>query len=126
LYVVADHGEATAAAAWDYITYLVSAQSQSDWASDTGYVPIRDDALTLEPLATTYVDDPRFKVAYDQLAGSPDVPALRGPILGPQREVRVATARAVAQILEGGDVQTALTEAATQADALIAEYNARN
>ena len=126
LYIVADHGDATAAAAWDYITYLVSAQSQSDWASDTGYVPIRDDALALEPLATTYVDDPRFKVAYDQLAGSPDVPALRGPILGPQREVRVATARAVAQILEGGDVQTALTEAATQANALIAEYNARN
>jgi sn-glycerol 3-phosphate transport system substrate-binding protein len=126
LYIVADKGEATAAAAWDYITYLVSAQSQSDWASDTGYVPIRDDALTLEPLVTTYVDDPRFKVAYDQLADSPDVPALRGPILGPQREVRVATARAVAQVLEGEDVQTALTEAATQANALIADYNARN
>ena len=123
---MADHGDETAAAAWDYITYLVSAQSQSDWASDTGYVPIRDDALALEPLATTYVDDPRFKVAYDQLAGSPDVPALRGPILGPQREVRVATAGAVARSSKGEMCNTALTEAATQANALIADYNARN
>jgi sn-glycerol 3-phosphate transport system substrate-binding protein len=126
LYVVADHGDATSAAVWDYITFLVSAQSQSDWAARTGYVPVRVDALDLEPLTTTYVDDPRFKVAYDQLIGSSDVPTMRGPILGPQREVRVVTARAVAEILDGGDVQTALTDAATAADALITEYNARN
>ena len=126
LYIVADHGDATAAAAWDYISYLVSAQSQADWAAGTGYVPIRDDALTLEPLVSTYDDDPRFKVAYDQLAGSPDVPALRGPILGPQREVRVTTARAVAEIFEGADVQTSLSNAASQSNALITEYNARN
>ncbi len=126
LYIVADHGDATAAAAWDYITYLVSAQSQADWASGTGYVPIRDDALALEPLVSTYDEDPRFKVAYDQLAGSPDVPALRGPILGPQREVRVTTARAVAEIFEGADVQASLSEAAARANALITDYNARN
>lgn len=126
LYIVADHGDATAAAVWDYVTFLVSAQSQSDWSARTGYVPVRVDALDLDPLATTYVDDPRFKVAYDQLVGSPDVPTMRGPILGPQREVRVVTARAVAEILDGGDIQTALTDAATQANALIADYNARN
>jgi sn-glycerol 3-phosphate transport system substrate-binding protein len=126
LYIAAEHGDATAAAAWDYIAYLVSAQAQSDWAADTGYVPVRDDALELDPLATTYVEDPRFRVAYDQLVGSPDDPALQGPILGPQRNVRIVTARAVAEILEGGDVATALSNAAEQANALIAEYNARN
>ncbi len=126
LYVVADHGDETTAAAWDFITYLVSAQSQSEWAVQTGYVPIRADALSLEPVASTYTDDPRFRVAYDQLIGSPDEPALQGPILGPQREVRVVTALAVADIFEGGDVQTALTDAAARANALIADYNAYN
>ncbi len=126
LYVVADHGDETAAAAWDFVTYLVSPESQSEWAAQTGYVPVRTDALEVEPVASLYVDDPRFRVAYDQLVGSPDEPALQGPILGPHREVRVVTARGVAEILDGGDVQSALTEAAGQSNALIAEYNARN
>ena len=126
LYVMADHGDETAAAAWDFVKYLVSAESQSQWAAATGYIPIREDAVALEPLAGKYVEDPRFKVAYDQFLGTPDHPAMRNPILGPQREVRVATARAVAVILEGGDVQSALSDAKAQSDALIAEYNARN
>ncbi len=126
LYVVADHGDETAAAAWDFITFLVSPESQSEWAVQTGYVPVRTDALDIEPVASTYIDDPRFRVAYDQLVDSPDEPALQGPILGPQRDVRVVTARAVAEMFDGGDVQAALSNAASQSNALIAEYNARN
>ena len=126
LYVVADHGDETAAAAWDFITFLVSPESQSEWAVQTGYVPVRTDALDIEPVASTYIDDPRFRVAYDQLVDSPDEPALQGPILGPQRDVRVVTARAVAEIFDGGDVQAALSNAASQSNALITEYNARN
>jgi sn-glycerol 3-phosphate transport system substrate-binding protein len=126
LYIVADHGDETAAATWDFVKFLVAPESQSEWAAQTGYVPVRFDALEIEPVASLYVDDPRFRVAYDQLVGSPEEPALQGPILGPHREIRVATARAVAEIFDGADVQTALTAAASQADALIAEYNARN
>ena len=36
------------------------------------------------------------------------------------------TARAVAEIFNGGDVQTALSAAAAQANLLIADYAARN
>ena len=126
LYIVADHGDEVAAAAWDYIMFLVSPESQSEWAVQTGYVPIRTDALELEPVASTYANDGRFRVAYDQLIGSPDEPALQGPILGPQREIRVVTARAVAEVFEGADPQTALSAAAARANTLIAEYNARN
>ena len=126
LYVVADHGDETTAAAWDFIQYLVSPEVQSLWATLTGYVPVRADALEVEPAATVYAEDPRFRVAYDQLIGSPDDLALQGPILGPQREVRTVTARAVADIFAGADVQTALSGAAQQANALIADYNARN
>ncbi len=126
LYVVAGHNDVKAAAAWDFIKYLLSPEVQSKWAALTGYVPVRFDALTVEPLLTVYVSDPRFRVAYDQLVNSPDDVALQGPILGPQREVRSVTARAVAEILAGGDVQAALSAAAAQANALIADYNLRN
>ena len=88
LYIVDDKGDEKAAAAWDYIQFLVSAQSQSTWAAATGYVPIREDALELEPLATTYRSDPRFKVAYDQLLSGVDDLAAVGPVLGPLHEVR--------------------------------------
>lgn len=126
VYVVGGHGDERAAAAWDFIEYLVSPEVQSLWATLTGYVPVRDDALEVEPAATVYEEDPRFRVAYDQLIGTPDDLALQGPILGPQREVRTVTARAVAEIFAGADAQQALTAAKQQSDALIADYNARN
>jgi sn-glycerol 3-phosphate transport system substrate-binding protein len=126
LYIVADKGDAEAAAAWDFITYVVSAQSQSTWAAATGYVPVRADALELDPVRTKYTEDPRYRVAYDQLVTTADDPSKQGPILGPQREVREVTARGVAEIYGGGDVQTALSNAAAQANALIADYAARN
>jgi sn-glycerol 3-phosphate transport system substrate-binding protein len=126
LWIVDEKGDEKAAAVWDFVQYLVSAQSQSTFAVDTGYVPVRADALELDPARTEYSSDPRFRVAYDQLIGSPADPALQGPILGPQREVRSVTARAVADILNGGDVATALAAAAEQSNLLIADYAARN
>jgi sn-glycerol 3-phosphate transport system substrate-binding protein len=126
LYIVADKGDAKAAGAWDYIQYLVSAQSQSTWGALTGYVPVNQGAPDLEPLASTYENDPRFKVAYDQLLAFTDDPAAFGPVLGPQREIRSVTARAVAEIFNGDDVQAALSRSADLSNALLADYSARN
>jgi sn-glycerol 3-phosphate transport system substrate-binding protein len=92
----------------------------------TGYVPVRADALEVEPALSVYRDDPRYRVAYDQLVKTIDSPASLGPILGPQREIRSITANAVAEIFNGGDVQSALTSAAQQSNALLANYNASN
>ena len=125
LWVVDGKGDAQAAATWDFVKFLVSAESQSKWAVATGYVPINADAPGLDPLKTTYANDPRFKVAYDQVAASSDDPSQKGPIIGPLREVRVVTARAVAAILNGADPQASLSDAAAQANALIADYTAR-
>ena len=73
LWIVDGKGDEKTAAAWDYITYLITAEAQSQWASQTGYVPVRSDALDIEPLLTTYADDPRFRVAYDRWSGAPRV-----------------------------------------------------
>ena len=126
LWIVADKGDAEAAAAWDYTTFLTSAQTQSTWASRTGYVPVREDAIGIEPLAATYTDDPRFQVAYDQLLTRADDLTANAPVLGPMREVRDATAGAVAAIFNGADPATSLADAAEQSNTLIASYNARS
>jgi sn-glycerol 3-phosphate transport system substrate-binding protein len=123
---IVDQGDEQTAASWDFIQFLVSAESQSTWAAATGYVPVRADAVELEPLRSTYADDPRFRVPYDQLLTTGEGEASLSPVLGPQREVRVATANAVAAILGGADVATSLADAATQSNALIASYNQRN
>jgi len=125
LWLTAGRGDEKVAAAWDYITYLVSPQVQSEWAAATGYVPINAQALSFEPIKSLYETDPRFAVPYEQVVAAADDPAFRGPVLGPMREVRVTAAAAMARILSGEDPATALGEAAALANALLADYNAR-
>lgn len=124
LWIVDGKGDQKAAAVWDYIKFLLTAESQSEWAAATGYVPVNEGALELEPLATTYGDDARFRVAYDSLLATPDVPTAVGPLLGPQREIRGLTSRALAAVFQGADPATALAQAAADANSLIANYNA--
>jgi sn-glycerol 3-phosphate transport system substrate-binding protein len=126
LYIVRDRGDAPAAAAWDYIEYVITAEAQSFWADASGYAPVRADATEVEPLATTYAEDPRFRVGYDQVNFAADDFSAVGPALGPMRQVRQATAQMMGAIYTGADVQTALTNAATQSNLLIIDYNSRN
>jgi sn-glycerol 3-phosphate transport system substrate-binding protein len=124
LWIAADKGDEQTAAAWDYIKFLVDPEVQSRWAAATGYVPVRQSSVDIAPISTTYVNDPRFKVAFDQLVDPASDVAANGPVLGPLREIRVVTSRAVQEALTGGDPAAALSVAAGQADALIAAYNA--
>lgn len=125
LWITSGKADAKAAAAWDFITYLISSDVQSQWASATGYVPVNSAAISVEPLRSLYAADPRFAVAYQQVAEAPDDPTFNGPVLGPLREVRVTAARAMGQILGGADPASALAEAAAVANALVADYNVR-
>ena len=112
---ITDSGnDAKEAAAWDFIQYLTSAQQQSTFSAATGYVAVRNDARDLDPLKTTLANDPRFKVAHDQLNLIADAPTSAGPVLGPLKEVRTVTAQAVAEIFAGGDVKSSLANAAQQ------------
>ena len=124
-YIVSGKGDAETAAAWDFLAYLVSPEVQSEWSVETGYLPLRDDALEVDPAMTRFEDDPRYRVAYDSLVASADT-AAAGPLLGPHRQVRTELANAVAAIMTGAEVQPALESAATLADAYLADYNLNN
>ena len=126
LWIVDKANPEKAAAAWDFISFLVGAQQQSEWAAGTGYVPVRSDAQELDPYRTTLANDPRFGVALGQLEATPEVPTSDGAVVGPLREIRAAVSTAVAAVLDGADVQSAVDQAAQQANNLIADYNSRN
>jgi sn-glycerol 3-phosphate transport system substrate-binding protein len=125
LWLVKGKSDAETAAAWDYVKYLTSPQAQSTWSAGTGYVPIRDSAVNLDPIKALFTSDPRYKVAYDQLLAGAVTPATAGPVLGPQSQVRSETAKAMESIFGGADVKGALDSAATNANALISDYNKR-
>ncbi|MFK7916587.1 MAG: ABC transporter substrate-binding protein [Ilumatobacter sp.] len=126
LWIPAGRGDAETSAAWDFLEYLIDAQTQSTWATRTGYIPIRSDALEVEPVASLYVDDVRYRVAFDQLLGAGDDAAAAVPAIGPQREVRSVTADAIAAVYAGADVTQILIDAEAAANGLITNYNARN
>lgn len=129
LWIPAGKSDAQTAAAWDFIQYLVDAQTQSTWADATGYVPVRSDSLELDPIATTYVEDPRFRVAFDQLLGVDDDPLSVRPLLGPQREIRQEIADAIAAVYAdptGADIAAILAAANDAANILVTNYNTLN
>lgn len=126
LYIVRDQGDAEAAAAWDFIKFLTTAEAQSFWADMSGYAPIRADATEIDPLASRYADDPRFRVAYDQVNFAAEDFSAVGPVLGPLRQIRGVTASMMADIYNGVPVEDALADAANQANLLIIDYNSRN
>jgi sn-glycerol 3-phosphate transport system substrate-binding protein len=126
LWLVQDQPDEVIAGAWEYITFLLSAQSQSDWSVGTGYVPVNEGAVELAPLADTFAADPRFRVAYDQLVAGVVNPATAGPVLGPLRQVRGEVAAALQAVLSGGaDPADALAAAAEASDALLEDYATR-
>jgi len=125
-YVVAGKSDAEIAAAWDYLAFLVGAEAQAQWAAATGYLPIAEGAADLEPLASTYAADPRFRIAYDTLVGSPVDAAHAGVTLGPHRQVRVEMATALAALFRGADLATTLADTAARVDALLQQYATLN
>jgi sn-glycerol 3-phosphate transport system substrate-binding protein len=126
VWIPAGKSDEVTAAAWDFAQYLVDPQVQSTWAADTGYVPVRSDAVELDPIATLYADDPRYRVAYDQMLAAADDPSSVVPALGPLRQIRAQTADAVAATYAGADVVEVLATAAAASNALIETYNERN
>jgi len=126
VWIPAGKSDEVTAAAWDFAKYLVDPQVQSTWTAATGYVPVRSDAVELDPIATLYTDDPRYRVAFDQMLAAADDPSAVVPALGPLREIRAQTADAVAATYAGADVAQVLADAAAASNALIETYNARN
>lgn len=126
VWIPAGKSDEVTAAAWDFTTYLVDAQTQSTWAAATGYVPIRDDAVELDPIAALYAADPRFRVAYDQMLPTVDDASAVVPALGPLRAIRAQTADAVAATYAGGNIEQILADTAAASDALITTYNSQN
>lgn len=124
-YIVRGSDPARVEAAWRFARFLNEPESQATWA-ETGYIPIRVSATELPAVQRLWREHPEYRVAYEQLDQPVNNIATAGPVIGDFAGVRDAVTDALEQMLTAGMAPAdALTQAKQQADAAIADYNAR-
>lgn len=117
--------EVQQAAAWDFMKFLNSQESQLTWAIDGSVAPvgqkIADDPKLQEAWAST-LGGRWLKVAYDVLGGIPtDFP---GPVIGPYDQVRVAIKKCMDRILLNDEpVDQPVKDADAEITAALQSYN---
>lgn len=111
-----------------WLLWLTNTENAADWHKTTGYLPIR--LSSVESLAAEgwFDENPNFRVAADQLAQSQNTPATAGALLGNFPAVRDIVTQAIdtALLTPDSDTQAILDQAAADANASLAEYNALN
>ena len=126
LYIMAARPVEEQEAAWEFIKFLASAETQAEWFSGSGYIPTRVSSHDLPAALEAIQQFPYFQVPVDQLAASPATAAAAGPLLGAYPQVRQAVATAIEEmLLSGKDPAAALADAAAQANEAIQSYNER-
>lgn len=126
LYLMGKSAPEKQAAAWEWLKFLNTAKAQAEWAAATGYIPNVTKALDEPVLKQRWGKIPEFKVAYDQLAKSPDTPATAGVVVGPYPAMRKKIEDQMAAVLNSGkDPAAALAQAKADDDALLTDYNSR-
>ena len=112
------------AAAWDFMKFNNSVESQVQWGIDGSNAPVSkaaaEDPMLQEAWAST-LGGQWQKVAYDVLAGiDTEFP---GPVIGPYDEVRVAIEKAMDQVLlDDGSLDAAVVEADATITAALESY----
>ena len=115
------------AATWDFLTYLVGAEQQSEWAAATGYMPGAHRCARARAVQDHRGHRPAVlrrvraaaRLARRAHVGRPGGrPAARDAHGARQRRRRASSTAPTSQ--------TTLDDAANQANGLIADYNARN
>jgi sn-glycerol 3-phosphate transport system substrate-binding protein len=126
LYIFGDRTPEEQQAAWEFIKFMVSAESQAEWFSGSAYIPVRRSSYDLPAALEVVKQYPFFQVAADQLEQSPVTTATAGPFTGANQEIRDAVAKAIeAMLLQGKDPAAALADAAAEANAALERYNSR-
>jgi sn-glycerol 3-phosphate transport system substrate-binding protein len=126
LYISKKSSPEKIAATWDFLKFLVQADSQATFAAGTGYVPINKGSVREQVLLDQWAKEPGYKVAYDQLLEGKDDIATAGPVIGDYAGVRDVVRDAMTQMLTGGlDAKAALRKAVDDSTAKIDDYNRR-
>jgi len=114
------------AAAWDFMKFFNSLESQVTWNIDGGYLPYRTTA-TKDPRVvaswTTTLSGQWLAIAYDELLNGVD-PNFPGPLMGPYDQFRTAIRNSIeSMVFKGSSPESVITEAADETTKALEQYN---
>lgn len=125
LWALENGDEKKAAATWEFVKFLVSAESQAYWNAQTGYFPVTPDAYEEEVFKNNIAEYPQFKTAIDQLHDS--APQYAGALLSVFSEARATVETEIENMLNGKQTpEEAVEQMASSINAAIEDYNLVN
>ena len=111
-------------AAWEFVKFLSSAESQAYWHIQTGYYPINSKGYNEPDDVAWRAQYPQFEVAMDQLHIAPLNNITAGGLIGVFPEARQTIEGAVEEFFAGqATAQEALDKAALSVTTAIEDYN---
>lgn len=113
------------AGATEFLNWMVQPEQQSFWHQNTGYYPAREDSVEQLEDEGWFDDEPRFRVGFDQLLDTEDTPATRGAAVGPYEQMRSTIEDALAAVYDGNDISTELSDAKSDFDEELEQYQNR-
>ena len=117
------HSDEEKEASWQFMQFLAEPATQATWHTGTGYFPISKAALD-EPKDIEWREQyPQFDVAVQQLDATELTSATQGCSAGSMPQARKAAEDALEGALLGGDSKTELTDAVTELQREVDNYN---
>ncbi len=125
LWMLDNEDDTKKAATWEFVKYLVSAESQAYWNAQTGYFPVTTSAHEEPVFQENIAQYPQFQTAIDQLHDS--APEYAGALLSVFPEARAIVETEIENMLNGKEsAEEAVGKMASQMNASIEDYNLLN
>jgi sn-glycerol 3-phosphate transport system substrate-binding protein len=114
------------AASWDFLKWWNQPEQQKVWHMEGSYLPFLTSTTDLPEVKEFWANDTAgkiLKVAWEELSTGID-PQFPGALIGPFRETRDIMRQSLDNVaFAGGDPTAAVTQAVTETDKAIADYN---
>ena len=125
LWMLDNQDDAKKAATWEFVKYLVSAESQAYWNAQTGYFPVTTAAHDDQVFKDNIAKYPQFQTAIDQLHDS--APEYAGALLSVFPEARAIVETEIENMLNGKEsAEDAVSKMASDMNKSIEDYNLLN
>ena len=114
-------------AAWDFVKYAVSKESQALWASSTGYYSVNKEAYDLDLLKKDLEKTPQKLVAVNEIRDTQKTAATSGAIVGVFPELRKVMTDSMEKIYVGKEkIDKIIDKMVKESDRIVKRYNRLN